>query len=115
VGAWAALVLGADGGPGTQDLCRPLSLRPDAFDLVQTPGALALQIAIACPNQDITRAFARIRGEVRAGTKARALSAAAEKLVSASVTTLLEPLRGLGGEASTSMAEVRVSCSAGTL
>jgi hypothetical protein len=111
VGAWAAFVLGVDGGPGTPDLCRPLSLRPDAFALPQdTPGVVSLRIAVVAPDQDLTRVHARISGALRTTATERSLSREAERLVSGSVMTLIEPLRGLGGEASTGVVELRVTC-----
>jgi hypothetical protein len=111
IGAWAAIVLGPDGGEGTSDLCRPLLIRPDVFGLTQgSSSALRLRIALAAPDQDLTRAFARVGGEVRTETASHALSAEAQALALASVSTLVEALRGLGGEASAAIVEVRVSC-----
>jgi hypothetical protein len=125
IGAWAAVVLGLDGGQGTPELCRPLTIRPDIFGLVQgSSSALSLKIAIAAPDQDLTRSFARVGGELRPSeasdraphrapqetSASRPLSAEAEALAQASVATLVEALRGLGGEASTAIVELRVSC-----
>jgi hypothetical protein len=111
LGAWAALVLGADGGPGTSDLCRPLALRPDSFGLPPGgQGAVRVFIELVVPDQDITRVHARVRGELSAEAFPRPLSPEAEAVVRQSVATLVEPLRGLGGEASTAMVEVQVSC-----
>jgi hypothetical protein len=114
LGAWAGVVLGVDGGPGTPDLCRPLWMRPDVFGPVPDgSGALGLRIVISAPDQDLTRAFAHVTlarpGDEPRAT-ARAPSAEAESLALASVSTLLEPLRGLGGEASTANVELNVSC-----
>jgi hypothetical protein len=116
LGAWATFVLGADGGPGTPDLCRPLSLRTDAFSLPQdTPGSVSLRIAVVAPDQDLTRVHARIGGALHTAATERSLSTEAERLVAGSVMTLIEPLRGLGGEASTGVVEVRVTCGVGGL
>jgi hypothetical protein len=122
LGAWAAIVLGADGGSGTPDLCRPLSMRPDVFGPIQSgSSALSLRIVLYAPDQDLTRAYARValtrlggeqQGE-RTPAASRALSAEAESLALAFVSTLVEPLRGLGGEASAAIVEVSVSCAAG--
>ncbi|MDP9001153.1 MAG: hypothetical protein M3O46_13715 [Myxococcota bacterium] len=113
VGAWVALVLGADGGPGTRDLCRPLELRPDLFDAPQgTPPTVNLGIAVISPDQDLTRVHANVY-ELRVDGAGEAHSADIESLIGRSVSTLIEPLRGLGGESSTAVLEVAVSCKLG--
>jgi hypothetical protein len=115
LGGWAALVLGASGAPGKADLCRPLSLRPDVFGLpAGRVATVALRIAIVVPNQDLTRVHARTHANL-SRPEARPLSAAAEAVVSDSVATLIEPLRGLGGEASTEVVELEVTCRVSSL
>ncbi|MGA7120987.1 MAG: hypothetical protein WBY94_12865, partial [Polyangiaceae bacterium] len=115
VGAWATLVLGPDGAPGKPDLCRPLSLRPDVFSLARGgAAAVAVHIVITVPDQDLTRMHASVQGNLR-GPPPRPLSAAGEAVVRDSVATLIEPLRGLGGEASTEVVELEVTCKVSSL
>jgi len=115
LGAWAALVLGADGATGRPDLCLPLSLRPDVFAVTRgRAAAVAVRIAITVPDQDLTRLHASVQGKLR-GPGARPLSAAAEAILQDSVATLIEPLRGLGGEASTEVVELEVTCRVSSL
>jgi hypothetical protein len=144
VGGWAALVLGVDGGPGTDDLCRPLLQRPDVFGLQPQPaapaqdeepdagssdadraqadagaagaasaagavGGVRLLIWLTFPDQDIARVHARgIQASASRGPSGT--EAEANRLVTEAVETLLEPLRGLGGEASAAEARVEVRC-----
>ncbi|HXN30744.1 MAG TPA: hypothetical protein VN894_02740, partial [Polyangiaceae bacterium] len=116
MGAWTALVLGADGAPGRPDLCRPLSLRPGAFGLSQgATGTVAVHIAIVAPDQDMTRLHAHTQAKLSTSESSFPVSAAAEAVVDGAVTTLIEPLRGLGGEASSAMVEVEVRCPVGSL
>ncbi len=126
VGAWAALALGVDGGRGSGALCQPLAARPSVFEAgaaVASGGAppadggarpahatVTVAVAISVPDQDVTRLHAQVHARGDAG---RPLSPAAEALVSASVGTLLEALRSLGGEASAASVELEVSCAVG--
>jgi hypothetical protein len=108
LGAWSALVLGVDGGPGTPDLCRPLQLHP--ADLGVAPGEtlpVALRVALDAPGQDVAAVHARV--EVRGGG-VRALPPAATALADRSLRALVELLRGLGGQATTSSVGVEVRC-----
>jgi|SRR5579859_1210948 len=108
LGAWSALVLGADGGQGTPDLCRPLQLHP--ADLGVAPGeslTVTLRIGLEAPGQDVSGVHARV--DVRGGGT-RALPPAASALAERSLRALVEPLRGLGGQASTSGVGVEVRC-----
>jgi hypothetical protein len=128
VGAWAALALGIDGGPGSAALCQPLAQRPGAFgslplaseraaDGGAADGGVVLAaaadrrvrvaIAIRLPDQDVSRLHAEVLPRDASG---RPLSAVAEAIVSGSVGTLLEALRGLGGEASAASVELEVTC-----
>jgi hypothetical protein len=143
VGAWAALVLGPDGGPGSAELCLPLAQRPDAFGLSKgesTP--VRLLISLTIPDQDMTRVHARTliqkdpswrkgpKTQTGDGAKTQtkdsdgddhnrehgdspveAMSPVAQAAASAAVETLVEALRGLGGEASASEVKVEVRCS----
>jgi hypothetical protein len=116
LGAWAVLVFGADGGRGSADLCRPLSLRPETFGVPRGESArVSVRIAIVAPDEDLTRVHARIRGMLWTQASSRPLSAEAEAIVVDSVLTLMEPLRGLGGEASTAVVELEVSCGVSSL
>lgn len=118
VGAWAALVFGADAGPGTAELCRPLAQHPDAFGLSESvtggeSGAVELRISLSVPDQDMARVHASVELEPRASSaKARAepWSGPARAVSEASVETLVEPLRSLGGEANASEVKVEVRC-----
>lgn len=113
VGLWAALVLGTDGGAGSDDLCRPLAARPTAFGLA--PGddlSLRIRIALAVPDEDISRVHAAVRATSTAG---HALPAGSVAWLDRAVQSLLEPLRGLGGEASTAMVELEVRCAISSL
>ena len=76
---------------------------------------VVLDIAVAVPDQDLTRIFVRVSGEMRAGPSSargdgRPLSVDGQALAFASVSTLVEVLRGLGGEASTANVELEVRC-----
>jgi hypothetical protein len=113
LGAWAAVVLGVDGGPASSDLCRPLQSRPLAWGL--GPGdvlPLTLHVVLSAPDADVTR----IGAEVRASTPlaGRPLPPGAANLAEVAVSTLLEPLRGLGGQASAARVEVEVRCDLGS-
>ena len=66
IGAWSAIVLGVDGGPGTPDLCRPLALRRGELGLPQgVSGSVSVRIALVAPDQDMTRVHARVEARVR--------------------------------------------------
>jgi hypothetical protein len=108
LGAWAALVLGTDGGPGAADLCRPLQVHP--LEMGLAPGEsveIALRIALRVPDQDVAAAYSQVTAtQVASHPLPPSASALAERAVAA----LLEPLRGLGGEASASTLGVEVRC-----
>jgi len=113
VGTWATLVLGPSGGPGSSELCRPLQARPGVFGLI--PGetvVLSLAVHLAAPDQDVSRVYATVRPQVPAG---RVLGQAGLDAARAAVTTLVEPLRGLGGEASSAAVEAEVRCTIASL
>jgi hypothetical protein len=74
-------------------------------------GAVELLIWLTAPDQDIARIHARVE-RVETGRSPWPSSAASNKLVTEAVESLLEPLRGLGGEASATEAKVEVRCSA---
>jgi hypothetical protein len=125
VGAWAALVLGADGGPGAAQLCRPLAQRPDAFGAWRAlglsksgPSAVRLRISLTFPDQDVARVHASV--EVKpdappgspepAGPLFSSAGQPAQAAADEAVATLLEPLRGLGGDSSAREVKVEVRC-----
>jgi hypothetical protein len=121
VGAWAALALGIHGGRGSDALCQPLAARPSLFGAALGPGlraadagvaeaAVHVAVSIALPDQDVSRLHAEVHAR---GPDGGPVSPAAEALVSASVGTLLEALRSLGGEASAASVELEVSCTVG--
>jgi hypothetical protein len=127
VGAWAALVLGFDGGYGSRELCQPLQQNAESFGL---PGDATVEIAVSLrvPDQDI----ARVRADVDAratgpaapafgasgtlgspGSPASPAPAGLQRFVAADVGTLVEALRGLGGQAAAAAVDVRVRCALG--
>jgi hypothetical protein len=109
VGAWAALVLGRDGGAGSADLCRPLQARPAAFGVERGETlTVEVSVAITVPDEDVTGVLADVR--VTPSPGAHPLPPAAAPLADTAVATLLEPLRGLGGEASATRVESRLKC-----
>jgi hypothetical protein len=59
--------------------------------------------------------FASVHAQGEQAGKARPLPPAAEGLVIRAVTTLIEPLRGLGGESSTAAVQVEVRCAVASL
>jgi hypothetical protein len=114
VGAWVAFAVGPDGGPGTEALCRPLAQRPAAFGATSDHDVeVSLRLGLSIPDQDMTRAQVVVTAH-DAGTGA-ALAPAAEAVVRASVETLVDALRGLGGEASASAVQVVVRCTVRSL
>jgi hypothetical protein len=125
VGAWAALVLGFDGGYGSRELCQPLQQNAESFGLAGD-GAIEIAVSLSMPDQDI----ARVRADVDAlatGAVAPVSGAASalgslgsspgpaglQRFVAADVGTLIEALRGLGGEAAVAAVDVRVRCALG--
>ena len=115
VGAWATLVLGADGGPGSPDLCRPLQTHP--FEVGLAPGEsleLALRIGLRVPDQDVAAVHARVALQVAAPTS-RPIAPGATALAERAVAALVEPLRGLGGQASASSVELELRCNVASL
>jgi hypothetical protein len=108
LGTWSLYVLGATGGPGSAELCRPLQSRPAAFGL--QPGEVAvvtLELSLRVPDQDLSRVYAGVRLTAPAP---RSLPPDAAELARGAVSTLLEPLRALGGQASTSALSAEVHC-----
>jgi len=130
LGGWAALALGPDGGMGTPELCRPLAQHPGELGLAAGESRmLRLSVSLSVPDQDVSRVTADVQGmwdrwaDPRAdggageGGNMRATSpgagggtAAADAAAASSVETLVEALRGLGGEASAASAKVEVRC-----
>jgi hypothetical protein len=112
LGAWAAIVLGLDGGPGSADLCRPLQARPLALELGPTDRlALRLRIALSAPGNDMTRISAAVH--VTSPGAAHPLPPGAATLTERAVAGLLEPLRGLGGETTATRVDLEVRCEVG--
>jgi hypothetical protein len=113
VGAWAAWTIGIDGGPGSADLCRTLSRRVDTFGVPTGETLRALvHVTLTVPDQDTTRAVRSVNllvGTLDAGVRTMAPSAAAD-VADRAVAALVEPFRGLGGEASSAAIDVTVRC-----
>jgi hypothetical protein len=113
VGTWATLVFGVDGGDGSDDLCRTLARRTDAFAIAPGEKEVALlDIALTLPDQDTTRASASVDVEMRAtpGAALAPLPPAARGIVERAVASLVEPFRGLGGESSAAALRLTVRC-----
>jgi hypothetical protein len=101
VGAWVAVVLGADSGRGSPELCAPLALRPGALGVAKGASQrVDLRVRLAIPDADVSRVHADV------DARPPAAQASAELAVS----PLIEALRALGGESSTTDAEVDVFC-----
>ncbi len=112
LGAWAAVVLGADGGPGSADLCRPLQARPAVLEVAATDRLpLRLRIALSAPGNDVSRVSAAVH--VTSPGAPHPPPAAAAALAETAVAALLEPLRGLGGETTATRVDVEVRCEVG--
>ena len=95
-------------------------MRPDAFGLSPgTTGTVTLRIAIAAPDQDMTRLHAHTQAQLTTPESTLPAPApaasAAIAIVEEAVATLIEPLRGLGGEASTAIVVVEVTCRVSSL
>jgi hypothetical protein len=85
-----------------------LAQRPAAFGLAQGEElALRIRVAVTVPDQDVSRLHAAVQAFDGAGLRQPAL---AQALVSQAVRTLLEPMRGFGGEASAASVELEVRC-----
>jgi hypothetical protein len=111
LGAWIGRVLGPDGGPGTAELCRPLALRPDAFGLSrETEATVTVRISVDVLDQDVARVHAAVSADLTVAGAPRPMPAEAEAVVTSSLQTLIEVLRGLGGEASTGAVALKVRC-----
>jgi hypothetical protein len=111
IGAWSALAIGIDGGRGSAELCRPLAQRPSLFGLPRGENVtLRIRVALSVPDEDLSRLNAEIRSRDAQG---HPFPGPIEALVSDAVGTLLEPLRSLGGEASTASLVLEVRCTVG--
>lgn len=119
LGAWVRLALGVDHGRGSEELCRPLEASSAAFGL--TPGQridVVLHVVVDVPGQDVSRAYAAVHcggtpSRVPEAPVATARASDAEKIEDRAVQSLVEALRGLGGESSVGTVEVEVRCSVG--
>jgi hypothetical protein len=111
VGAWTALALGIDGGPGSTVLCQPLSQRPALFGVEpDRPVRVNIRVTMTLPDQDVSE----LRTEIVASDgRGQSLSLAADAVVVEEATTLLELLRSLGGESSAATVGVNVRCDIG--
>jgi hypothetical protein len=133
VGLWAALVLGFDGGSGSRDLCQPLQQNSATLALPHGP-EIEVAVSLAVPDQDIARVRADVTVETSEADAAsrpppgsnltpgsnpvaspgaggwHPAGADLQRRVSADVGTLVEALRGLGGEATAAAVDVHVRC-----
>jgi hypothetical protein len=71
------------------------------------PALVRVAVQLFLPDQDVSRVHADVQARDGAG---HALSPAAEDFVTGTVGTLVELLRGLGGESSTAAVELEVRC-----
>ncbi len=107
IGSWASLALGVDGGAGSPELCRPLAQNPRVFAVRPgAPASIAIAIALSVPDQDLSR----VHFGAYATRDAVPVAPAADEAVQAAVRTLVELLRGLGGEGSAAAVDIRVHC-----
>jgi hypothetical protein len=101
VGAWVAVVLGADSGHGSPELCGPLALRPGALRVAKGAAQrLDLRVILAIPDADVSRVHADVDVQPEAAHESAELA----------VAPLIEALRALGGESSATGVEVDVFC-----
>jgi hypothetical protein len=119
VGAWAALVLGFDGGYGSRELCQPLQQNAGALGL-PADAAVEITVSLSLPDQDISRVRADVDVQwVQASSGAASPASghvglpALRRLVAVDLGTLVEALRGLGGEAAAAAVDLRVRCALG--
>jgi len=117
VGTWAALVLGFDGGRGSRELCQPLQQRAEALGL-PADAAVEIEVSLTVPDQDVSRVRAEVQvtwhdpgGHESAGATGAAPAPDLKRMASTDVSTLVEALRGLGGQASSAAVDVHVTCS----
>jgi len=119
LGVWAALVLGSSGGPASPALCRPLESSPLAFELSRGDRMVVrVAISVSVPDQDVSGVFASVRAQAEQAEPPHTthpLSPASEGIVTRAVSTLIEPLRALGGESSTAAVQVEVRCTVASL
>jgi hypothetical protein len=108
VGAWTRHVLGTDGGSGSSRLCPALAREPWTFDVGYGGArAVALQIQITFPNNDVTLLAARVDASDASG---QPLPAPAVALAERTVASLLGALRAMGGTADSASVSTRVTC-----
>jgi hypothetical protein len=74
---------------------------------------VSLRLGLVIPDQDMTRAQALVTA--RDAAMGTPLAPAADGVIRASVETLVDALRGLGGEASAAAVEVAVRCTVRSL
>jgi hypothetical protein len=73
-----------------------------------------LHITVTLPDQDLTRAHARTELDPESpgdtSDSPHPLSAEAQTVAAAATDSLVEPLRGLGGESTAAILDLRVRC-----
>jgi hypothetical protein len=110
IGAWLHALVGPDGGLGAPDLCAPLALRPAAFALgPRRSMRVTVTLELRIPDNDLSlvELSTWATGDATAGAP---LSAAATALVDTTARSLVETLRGLGGESWAAAARTTVTC-----
>jgi hypothetical protein len=125
LGVWSALALGVDGGRASSDLCRPLEAHPLALGLAPAASAVVLRVhvTLSAPDDDVTRVSAEVSASMSlsASTSAQPPAASVETpapsplamLAERAVASMIEPLRGLGGETTCTRVDVDVQCQLG--
>jgi hypothetical protein len=104
------VVLGADGGAGSAELCRPLQAHPVTLGVAPHESLeLRVRTVLSTPDQDVTRVHGSVTVAVQ-GAATAPLPPEASRLAERALAGLLEPLRSLGGQATASTVEVEVRC-----
>lgn len=106
-GAWALSALGPHGGVGSPELCEPLE-RAAARLALGAPLDVRVAVVVTFPANEIGGAYARFRAWDQ--TMGASLAGDAARAVEGSLATLLEPLRSLAVNASTTSVETTIRC-----
>jgi hypothetical protein len=109
LGTFLALAVGRDGGAASPDLCRPLALRALLFGVAaEHLHGIKLRLTVTAPDQDLTRLV--VATQAYGDSRSLGLSVGLENDLRAAAATLLEPLRGVGGEASAAETTLEIAC-----
>jgi len=111
VGTWVRLVLGPDGGSGTDALCGPLALRPWRAGLgARSTSVVLVRVDLVFPDNEVSQA----RVNVSAHKYVDAQGGTGDDVFSVPVGKYLDPLwkalREVGGVSNAASATVKVRC-----